>query len=157
MNHYKYIFPLILVGGLVWIGRLAANAVSKRQNHTVQKAVKIPESATVQPPVIKGTGEHLILKYKRQHINALAFSPDGKILAYGLMGSPYPNPENSQNPNDQHAAIIDLRDSKSGKLVHRLHASFGKLTSLAFSSDGKWIAAGVATGGWRVRGPGDPS
>jgi len=117
----------------------------------------VPESATVQEPGIKGTGEHLILKYKRQHINALAFSPDGKMLAYGLMGSPYPDIKNSQNPNDQHPAIIDLRDSKTGKLIRRLHASFGKLTALAFSSDGKWIAAGVATGGWRVRGPSDPS
>lgn len=157
MNRYKHILLFILVCGLVLIGRLTANAVPKRQNHGAKRIVKVPESATVQPPAIKGTGEHLILKYKRQHVSSLAFSPNGKILAYGLMGSPYPDTADSQNPDDQHPAIIDLRDSKNGKLIHRLHASFGKLTSLAFSSDGKWIAAGIATGGWRVRGSSDPS
>lgn len=121
----------------------------------VQESLAAQKSVTFQEPIIKGNGKHLIVKYKRQHISALAFSPGAKFLAFGLMGSPYPDAKSSPDANDQNPAIIDLRDYKTGKLIHRLHAPFGELETLAFSPDGKWIAAGVATGGWRVRSDAD--
>jgi WD40 repeat protein len=57
-------------------------------------------------------------------IHALAFSPDGKLLAVGV-----------QN-------VVRLFHLVSGREVGRVDAYRGRVDSLAFSPDGKWLAVG---------------
>ncbi len=92
--------------------------------------------------------KRIFVEYENQHISAVAFSPDGKFLACGLKGSPY--------PDDKSPAQVELRDSQTGRLRYKWKAAFGELNAIAFLPDGHWIAAAVGTGGWRVRSEADP-
>ena len=84
----------------------------------------------------------LSVNYENQVAIAVDFSPDGALLSCGLKGSPFP---------DQESGSVELRDAKTGRLMFDLKAEFGELKSLAFSPDGRFIAAVVGTGGWNVR------
>src|SRR5262249_43384538 len=81
-------------------------------------------------------------------VNALAFSPDGRLLAVAAAHSPP-----GKNP------CLLIYDVQTGRLLHQLSRGKGAL-SLAFSADGRALASGhtdnqvrlweVATGGQRV-------
>src|SRR5262249_13792242 len=68
-------------------------------------------------------------------VNAVAFSPDGKLLATG----------------DQGMRVkvwdVDLKRTEGGKrLVHTLEGHTGGVTSVAFSPDSKLLASGALPG-----------
>ena len=60
-------------------------------------------------------------------VNALAFSPDGQLLAAGLGGS-------------EHS--VRIWDASSGELLKTLTRHDGPVFAVAFSSDGGTLAAG---------------
>lgn len=57
-------------------------------------------------------------------VSSVAFSPDGKILAVGGY------------------RMVRLLDPQSGKVLHQLNGAIGTVRSLAFSHNGRWLAAG---------------
>jgi len=63
-----------------------------------------------------------------EQFNALAFSPDGSTLASG-----------------DDAGFVTLWDASNGKVRHKLTDLTGSVLGLAFSQDGKTVAAGVRT------------
>jgi WD40 repeat protein len=64
-------------------------------------------------------------------VTALAFSPDGKILAFCIW----------ENPNDQESrAVVMLCDSVSGKKSAVLKSKMDPPKTLAFSRDGRMLA-----------------
>ncbi len=66
--------------------------------------------------------------------DALAFSPDSKILAAGgTLGI------GNRSPNNEDRGSIHLWDVSSGREVRRLPGHFSHVVSLAFSTDGKWL------------------
>ncbi len=78
-----------------------------------------------------GTGRMLHLLPGRG-LQALAFSPDGRLLATGSS-----------------FRVAQLWDARSGKLLHTLPHE-GRVQSLAFSPDGHTLATGSADGATRV-------
>lgn len=85
------------------------------------------------PPPAEGSG------YKWGSPNALAFSPDSRYLAAGGSGTP-----------------VSVFDVETGRLLTTLssaamrpnaqHKGFGSVTAIAYSPDGKWLAAGYIRG-----------
>lgn len=76
----------------------------------------------------------VVVKYENKDVAAVAFSRDGKVIAYGLGGS-----SDNKDP-----ALIELREAKTRRLLHELHGPFPGITSMAFSPDSRWVAATVA-------------
>jgi WD40 repeat protein/uncharacterized caspase-like protein len=74
-------------------------------------------------------------------LDAQAMSPDGTLVAVaGITGYEWDN-----------TFSVDVFDRGSGRLVRRLHDLPNLVTYLAFSPDGRWLAAGLSgTGGLRV-------
>jgi WD40 repeat protein/uncharacterized protein (UPF0147 family) len=72
------------------------------------------------------------LKRDGDNISEIAFSPDGRLLAS------ISNPGNNDSPPGK----ISLWDPRSGGERHRLKAAEGMVHHVAFSADGKYIAAG---------------
>jgi WD40 repeat protein len=70
--------------------------------------------------------------YGHSSFNAVAFSPDGKMLAFAE-GTPW-----QEAPGD-----VDIRlcEADTGKVLRKLKGHKGKVWSLAFSPDGKMLAA----------------
>jgi len=64
----------------------------------------------------------------RFSISALAFRPDGKALALGYFGS-------------DHHWDIDILDLQSGRLLRHYVAHRRRITQLAYSPDGAWLAS----------------
>jgi WD40 repeat protein len=71
-------------------------------------------------------------------VNALAFSPDGKLLATA-----------SADPadGDQQSGTVRLWEVSSGRLVRSFRQKDGAVSSVAFAPDGKTLAAGSAADG----------
>lgn len=107
----------------------------------------------------------------------LAWSPDGTLLAIGTRASVvllaplseaearvFAAPDGWENPSPCFGAvafsadgtqvaggftvIVPVWDVASGDLVHEHHNVSGEVTSVAFSPDGKWIAASGMRGGF---------
>ena len=66
------------------------------------------------------------LDWEGDGVRAIAFSPDGKILASGSWGD----------------GIIRVWNAKNGKLQHKLSGHTESVETLVFSSDGKTLASG---------------
>jgi WD40 repeat protein len=65
----------------------------------------------------------------RENVEAIAFSPDGKILATG-----------------SEDRTIQLCDAETATVLHVLHDHIAGVRALAFSPDGKTLASGDASG-----------
>jgi WD40 repeat protein len=71
-------------------------------------------------------------------VYAVAFSPDGRVLASAGAGNPYfDNPNAGPVPGE-----VILRDFASGSILHTLRGHPHNVVALAFSPDGKRIATG---------------
>jgi WD40 repeat protein len=69
---------------------------------------------------------------------AVAFSPDGRVLASAGAGNPfYDNPQAGPLPSE-----VVLRDFASGAILHTLRGHQHNVVALAFTPDGKRIATG---------------
>jgi serine/threonine protein kinase/WD40 repeat protein len=69
---------------------------------------------------------------------AVAFSPDGRLLASAGGGNPYyANPQAVISPGE-----VLLRDFATGRVLHKLKGHKNIVTALAFSPDGKVLATG---------------
>jgi WD40 repeat protein len=91
------------------------------------------------------TGNNLLtIKEGTEYIRALAFSPDGKILALGHFEDP----------------IIELRDVSSGKIITLLKGHENEndgIMCMSFSPNGKMLASGRSDGTieiWDIQGLG---
>jgi hypothetical protein len=76
---------------------------------------------------LSGAGEAILVsEIRQQYINALSVSPDGRVFASdGLLGK------------------IEIRSLPDGRILHRLDGPFPTISALAFSPDGKSLAAGT--------------
>jgi WD40 repeat protein len=86
--------------------------------------------AVLRPPIGPGAEGKLY---------AAALSPDGALVALGGYTSPEGQPE-----------AIYLLDRASGRLLQRLPGLPSSVNHLAFSADGRWLAAALGAGGLRV-------
>src|SRR5262245_32083258 len=79
-----------------------------------------------------------ILRHSRT-VHALAFSPDGKMVATGSTG---------HLEEERPCALIDLWNPGTGEKIASLRSGFltNPVLSLAFSPDGKTLAAGCSAG-----------
>jgi WD40 repeat protein len=75
------------------------------------------------------------------HVGALAFSPDGKLLALGLGSARPPDPRRKSQQED----TVALWDAATGQRVRTFRTADQPPASLAFSSDGRLLVA-AATG-----------
>jgi WD40 repeat protein len=66
-------------------------------------------------------------------VYALAYSPDGSVLALG--GGPF---------DFREPGVVELLDSRNGQVYRRLIGPRGPITCLSFSGDGKRVSAGSA-------------
>ncbi len=86
---------------------------------------------TLRPPIGRGmVGE----------LYSVTLSPDGKVLAVSGFTAP-------EGTNDHTVLLISLPD---GKLIRRLHGNTQPVRTVAFSPDGKWLAAGGTDGTLRL-------
>jgi WD40 repeat protein len=74
-----------------------------------------------------------ILHFACEFANAIAFSPDGRVLVSG-----------------SEIGVIHLWETATGKEVRRFPSEGGKVHAVAFSSDGKTLASGHADGSVRL-------
>ena len=82
---------------------------------------------------VYGTGLAEAWRQKARLAGAIAFSPDGTLLAAGVTGS---------------EASVTLREAATGKAAGRVDlAGAGSLTGLAWTPDGKRLVTGTSRGG----------
>ena len=93
------------------------------------------------PPDADGRERTTLRKHKQlapaAPVTALAYSPDGKVVAAGVRGGA-----------DKLPATVQLLDAATGKELRRLggFAADAPVTALAFSPDGKTLLAGTGGG-----------
>ena len=81
-----------------------------------------------------------------RHTRALAFAPDGKTLALATPDRKW-TPMDFTNPMvEPDRAWIQLLDAADGSEVRRIYVEKFDIGSVAFSPDGRTLAAGLATG-----------
>jgi serine/threonine protein kinase/WD40 repeat protein len=86
------------------------------------------------------TGEQ-ILKYQNEDaLTAVAFSPDGILLAFG----------NAQWNNLYQGGVVKLMDVASGEILQEWTGIAGWTFALAFSPDGKFLALGTTMSDFRI-------
>jgi WD40 repeat protein len=86
------------------------------------------------------TGDQ-ILKYQNEDaLTAVAFSPDGKLLAFG----------NAQWNNLYQGGVVKLMDVVSGEILQEWTGIAGWTFALAFSPDGKNLALGTTMSDFRI-------
>jgi len=73
-------------------------------------------------------------------IGALAWSPDGKILAVGLKNT----------LGDSRTDAVRLIDPKSGNLIQSENAAYSDIEGLAYTSDGKYLVEGTVNKAVRI-------
>ena len=88
-------------------------------------------------------------EYSPPYVMALAFSPDGKLLATSGSSSTV------GGPHGYKGGLITIRDANSGKELHRLDDLSHASDSIAFSPDGRLFAAGTQGAGGELPEPGE--
>src|SRR5207244_1897119 len=72
-------------------------------------------------------------------VNAVAFSPDGRLVASG-------SGRFQDNEPPEIRGDLVVRDAATGRLIFEQPGLRGGVRSVAFSPDGRWIAAGYSQG-----------
>ena len=87
---------------------------------------------------VSGGNELLKLQGKGRGITAIAFSPDGKMLASCSW---------KFNAKQEIIGIVEIWDAGTGASLKELYYGVKPLTAIAFSPDGKYLAVGS----WEVQ------
>ena len=138
-------YGAVLVGQRSGV-RIASDGVKDRELTTPGKPVSLqvsPDGRLLAAIVADKSGQthafvydlgsgRLLHLLPGRGLQAIAFSPDGRLLATGTS-----------------FRVAQLWDPRSGKLLYTLHHD-GRVLALAFSSDGSKLATGSADGATRV-------
>jgi WD40 repeat protein len=91
------------------------------------------------------TGKELLrLPERRVHFNEVAYSPDGKFIAWSIRGT---LPEYRGSPElEKTSPMLLLADSTTGEIVRYFPSQTTVVCGIAFSPNGKLLAAASASG-----------
>jgi WD40 repeat protein len=86
------------------------------------------------------TGDQIMKYQNEEALTAVAFSSDGKLLAFG----------NAQWTNLYHGGVVKLMDVESGEILQEWSGIAGWTFAFTFSPDGKNLALGTTMGDFRI-------